>query len=77
MDMGKNQLILQLVIKIDKETFIDLYLFYCCLNPLLSLTVLVDKANTLHYFQFYIQQKSIPSLSIFLYERPVQFPPAR
>ena len=40
MDMGKHPLIFQLAIKIDKETFIDLYLFnlfYCCLNPLFSL----------------------------------------
>ena len=27
MDMGKHPLIFQLAIKIDKETFIDLYLF--------------------------------------------------
>ena len=27
MDMGKNPLIFQLAIQIDKETFIDLYLF--------------------------------------------------
>ena len=32
MDMGKNPLIFQLVIKIDKETFIDLYLFILLLS---------------------------------------------
>ena len=40
MDMGGHPLIFQLAIRIDKETFIDLYLFnliYCCLNPLFSL----------------------------------------
>ena len=32
MDMGKNPLIFQLVIKIDKEIFIDLYLFILLLS---------------------------------------------
>ena len=44
MDMGRNSLIFQPTIKIDKETFIDLYLFFIAVRILyLVCTVLMDK----------------------------------
>ena len=62
--MGKHPLIFWLVIKIDKETFIDLYLgiyFIAVWILLLVFIVLLDKANTFTFTTYLekVREKNI------------------
>ena len=62
MDMGKHPLVLWLVIKIDKETFIDLYLFILLLFE--SFIILLDKQIHLH-FRIYKNESCILETSMY------------
>ena len=51
--MEEHPLVVLLVLKLSKRDLYSLYLYlnHCCLNPSISLYVLLDKANTLTLIQ--------------------------